>query len=472
MIKCITELYGNLPFPLTKGQDYALKTITKKEGHYALVGLAGTGKSTILTLLKKFYGNEIIFCATSGVASKGMPDGIGAGTAHSILSLSTEMATPEFIRKLNRTTTALFANSDLIKVIVVDEAFAHDTDKLYTLLRRVERLNKKTSKRKQRNIKIILCGDPLQKPPICKGFQKDWMTEQYGSHLMFKSDLWETYNFETLMLTEVMRQEDKVFKSFLDVIRYGQVERYEKALAWINKRVNPEYDTTLLLLAPTKRIVGHANNLSLDRNPNPKGTWKAVMGGRYNMRDSPLAEEVTLAVGSPVIGIINHEEGDYVNGSYGHVVSIGEDGCEVDFEDSIGITYVERVTLREEETYIEQHVLQEDGSYADEQRKKLIGTCKQLPLLLAAAYTISKSQGKTFTCKLNVDVGDSSLYTSRALGDFGTADVYVGLSRATDVNNITLTRPILPAHIKVCTESVEWWIKMEKIYKEKSSETD
>jgi hypothetical protein len=164
-----------------------------------------------------------------------------------------------------------------------------------------------------------------------------------------------------------------------------------------------------------------------------------------------------LAVGSPVITVINHEEGDYCNGSYGHITGMESDGCWVRFSGAPVDTFVSMVTLREEESYIKKDVLQEDGTYADEQGKTLVGTCTGLPILLAAAYTIARSQGKTFSCKINIDVGNTSLYTSRKLGDFGTADVLVALSRATSIDNVTLLRKIEPKHIKVCRESIAFW---------------
>jgi hypothetical protein len=456
-LKKIQDYYGMLPFPLTEGQKYSLEEFTTGTGHYALGGVQGAGKSTVMALLSKFYGDEVIFCASSGTASKQMPDNIGSGTAHSIMSLFTEVSRPEMMSKVNRTTTALFAKSDLIKVVVVDEAFAMDSDKLYTMLHRIKRFNKRTNNRGERNIRLLLVGDWLQRLPILTEEEKLIVNEKHGHWLMFKSNPWKEADIKVLMLTEVKRQDDKIFKACLDVIRYGIEHRYEGALEWLNQRYSKEYDDTLLLLAPTNAAVKAANSLSLQRNPNPKGLYTSTITGKYNIKDSPLAKEVMLAVGSPVITVINHEEGDYCNGSYGHITGMESDGCWVRFSGASVDTFVSMVTLREEESYIKKDVLQEDGTYADEQGKTLVGTCTGLPILLAASYTIARSQGKTFSCKINIDVGNTSLYTSRKLGDFGTADVLVGLSRATSVDNITLLRKIEPKHIKVCRESIAFW---------------
>lgn len=456
-MKVIEDYYGELPFPLTNDQKNVLVDITRNtDGHYAMLGVNGSGKSTIMELLAKFYKDEIIFCASSGTASKNLPANIGSGTSHSILSLSTERATEEFLKNVNKTTTNLFQVSDLIKIVVIDEAFALDSDKFYTMLRRVERFNKGTKKRKKRNIRLILVGDILQRLPIASAQEKSYMNEKHGHWLMFKSRLWIENKVKTYILTEVKRQDDKVFKAFLDVIRYGQTERYPKALAWINQRYSEDYDDTNLLLAPTNAIVNAANALSLQRNPNPKGTWCATKVGSYNMKDSPLEPSVTLAVGSPVITLVNHEEGLYCNGSFGHVTQIYPHGVDILFVGEDYPTLVEAVVLREEEIYIEKGE-DEEGNPCDVQKKRIVGTCTGLPVRMAAAYTCAKSQGKTFKGKINIDFGDTKLYTSKYLGDFGTSDVLVGLSRATSVENITLLRKIEPAHIKVCRESIAYW---------------
>lgn len=458
-MKRIEDYYGELPFPLTEGQQRALVGITRGDyTHCSILGINGSGKTTIMELLKKFYGDEIIFCASSGVASKNLPNNIGVGTSHSVLSLSTEMADDHFISKgVSRTTNNLFQSSSLIKVVVVDEAFALDSDKLYTMFKRIERFNKATKSRQARSIRLILVGDCCQRLPIASKEDKQYMTNKHGHWLMFKSNLWTKYKIKTFMLTEVKRQEDKVFKACLDVIRYGQTHRYEGALAWINQRVSAEYDESALLLAPTNAVVTRANELSLANNPNKKATWKATITGKYNMKDSPLKPSVTLAIGSPVIGVINQEGGDFCNGSFGYVTAIYPDGCEVKFTGNDYSTFVGAATLREEETVVIKDVVQPDGTLKDIQSKKVVGTCTGLPLLLASAYTVARSQGKTFTCKINIDVGDTRLYTSKALGDFGTSDVLVALSRATSIDNITLLRKIEPAHIKVCQESVKFW---------------
>ena len=165
VLERIEDLFGTLPFSLTKGQEIFLNRFTTSEGHFSLLGVAGSGKSTIMEILSRFYGNEIVFCASSGVANQQMPNEIGRGTAHRVMSLFRDISDPMGMKKVKKACQGLFGPSDLVKIIVVDEAFCLDSDHLHTMLKRIERFNKATRKRKQRKIRLLVVGDCLQRLP-------------------------------------------------------------------------------------------------------------------------------------------------------------------------------------------------------------------------------------------------------------------------------------------------------------------
>ena len=452
----IEECYGVLPFPLTKGQDRFLRKFSEATGHAALCGDAGAGKSTILLILKEFYGDEIVFCATSGVANQNLPDGMGFGTAHSLLSLPTDMVPDAGSLKLTRKCQQLLGASDKVKIIVIDEAYTMHADNLYAIQKVVTRLNKATSKRKKRDIRLVFCGDPLQRLTIAKPLEKAHMREKYGHFLMFKSRVWKELDITTYVLTEVKRQEDPTFKAMLEVIRYGQTHRYPRALAWINKRVNRNYDKNNLLLAPTNKIVTAANQRALDNNPNDLMSSDMEVWGKYDVRDCPAEASINLKLGAPVITLINDEDGRFFNGSYGHVTGFTDEGVLIHFKTTEETHEVGMHQFTEDESYIAQET-NDEGVLVDVVKKKTVGGANQFPIKLAAAYTTARAQGKSFGCPVTLDVGNTGLYTSKALGDFGTSDVFVGLSRCSRVEDLTLARPIEPAHIKVCRESIKYW---------------
>jgi hypothetical protein len=274
---------------------------------------------------------------------------------------------------------------------------------------------------------------------------------------MFKSTMWKEANIETYILDEVKRQSDKVFKACLDVIRYGEESRYEGALKWLNKRVNTNYNRDHLLLAPTNKLVAVANDRALHNNPNEQGTFTAELSGKYNIQDCPADMEITLAAGLDIITLVNDQEGRFANGSFGNIVSIGEEGCYVKFEATGEVHLVVPHDFTEEEAYVEVDVAQEDGSVKDVLQRKVIGVCLQVPIKQASAFTIARSQGRTFTCPMTVDMGSTWLFTNEKMGDFGTSDLLVGLSRATCISNVTLAAPIQKGHIKIDRDSIGYW---------------
>lgn len=453
----IQDYYGEVPFELTKGQKNFLEDFTTSEDHSALLGMQGSGKTTIMGLLHKFYGSEIVFCATSGVANKQLPDDLGSGTAHRVLGLPIGLSRDNTISKVPTPCQKLFGSSDLIKIIVIDEAYTMHSDRLWIILQRILRFNKATSRRKKRSIRLLLVGDPLQRLPICSDQEKEFMYNTFGHWRMFNSTVWKEGNFSSYVLDEVKRTSDKVFKACQDVIRYGIEEKYEKVLLWLNKRVNKNYDKSTLLLAPTRKTVKKANELALTSNPNPTYTLPATTWGRFNMREAGIEPFVDFCLGQDIITLVNHPEGDFVNGDFGKIVDICPEGTGIFMEKKSdgSVVFVEVYECYEEEAYVEIGVLQDDGSSIDELKKKKVGGCKYLPIMGSAGMTIARSQGRTFHVPININMEGTGLYTRR--GDFGTADLLVALSRATCIENINLCAPILESHIKVCRESIQYW---------------
>lgn len=456
-MKRIEDCYHILPFPLKPSQEEFLKSFTEGEGHFCLTAEAGAGKTTIMSVLKEFYGDKMVTFASTGIANQNLFNGEGGdGTAHRGLSLPTDIHTDEDIRKVSPACQKLLGSSDLVEIIVIEEFAMLNPDNLYVILQRLSRFNKRTSKRKKRNIRLLLIGDVLQLPSVIPKV-KQQLIDLYGGHLIFKSKPWYDAKFTVMKLREVNRQQDPVFIEALNVLRYGIESRYDRLLAWLNKRYNPNYDKNQLLLAATNSIVEVANQNALVATGNPIGRYKATVSGKFNKRDCPVDDEICLAVGVDIITLVNHREGLFCNGSFGKVTSIQSDGVWVLFNGETSETFIEPHTFRETETYIEVDVKQEDGSLRDEKRKKEVGYYVQLPVKIAAGLTFHRAQGKTVNKQGVIDVCNKGLYTSKRMPDFGYHGLYVGLSRFTDLNLVTFATKLEREHIKVCRETVEWW---------------
>ena len=450
-------LFERVPFKLNEKQRKFLVAFINSEKSFILQGLAGSGKSTIMALLKEYYQDKILFTATTGVANLSLPNNIGNGTAHSCLSLATEPTNELHHKKVSTTTNNLLGSSDIVEIITVDEAFGLNSDNLDLIWRRIERFNKRTAKRKKRNIRLLLVGDSAQQVTIADNETRDELYRRWDHHLMFKSSVWDRFDFQVAVLDKVERQKDKVYMACLEVIRYNQKERFERCLPWLNTLYNKNYSNDQLVLAATNKTVDKINERALKSNTNKKVLFKGNATGKFNMKDVLIKKDITLCQGALVMLADNDREGRWVNGSRGVVTDIihGE-GVWVEFTNG-EVHFVEYLDYENTETYVEKDSKQADGSLKDEMKKKVIGKLTALPVLLGYSISISKSQGLTLTDKYVIDMEGSYLYTWDKLGSFGTQFLYVALSRASEKELVTLATKLEPNHVKVCQDSIDFW---------------
>lgn len=456
----LSNILGSLEFePNEKQVAFLDHFINRSSGHSVLQGIAGAGKSTMLSILKKYYGDEIVFFGSTGISSQNMPDGIGMGTTHSGLSLSMKPATEINYKKVFPKCSELFATSDLIKIIVIDEAYIHNSDNLDLIWRRIVRFNKRTSKRKSRDIRLLLVGDSCQATTIVsdEDIRKE-LHKRWGHHLMFKSTVWDRFNFTYYVLDKVERQEDPIYKACLDVIRYNQLHRFHNCLTWLNKRVDYDYDQGQMILAATNKTVDLINNGVLKKNPNQKFSFKPRISGDFNIKDTIVRDQgVTVCKDLKVMTIVNDPYGSYQNGSTGMVTQASNDGCYIKMDHSGEEVWIELHKWENKEAYVENNVVQQDGTAKDELRERVAGTMHCLPVLQCSAISIMKAQGLTIREKYVLDLEKTWLYTWEKMEDFGQNFLYLGLSRGTDIENLTLASHIEIDHIKVCQDSIDFW---------------
>lgn len=458
MTEDLNWLYDKAGFELNSKQKNFLSSFINGTGHFSLCGLAGSGKSTVMELLKEYYADEVVFFASSGVANLALPSGIGDGTGHSGLSLPTALSTEMDIKKVSKKFSELFVKSDLVKVVVIDECYGYNSDTLDMIWRRFERVNKKSKKRSRRNIRLLLVGDPAQQITITDSELKKGLKERWGSHLMFDSTVWSRFKFTYCVFDKVERQSDHIFKACLDVIRYAQEERYPKCLAWLNKKVDRNYTSDKLVLAATNKTASRINNEVLNRNPNPNVTFTGRISGKFDMRNVLVDKQITVCLGLRIMTTVNDNiEGKFVNGSQGVVTEIIEGyGIQVLFDNGES-HFLEYHLWENKETYVEVDVVQADGSLKDVLKERTLGKLQALNCIPSACITISKSQGLTITTPFVIDPEATWLYTSKKLEDFGTNFLYVSTSRGASIDLITLARPIEPDHIKPCYSSINYW---------------
>lgn len=495
----LEEVINGLPFTLTDEQELFIRDFVNSNGHATLLGDSGVGKTTVMWVLKQYYKSSILFGGSSGIATVNLPDGIGYATGHKIFKLSVGEAIPSDYK---RSAERVLTQSDMISIVVLDEAFCYNSQDLDQILNQIRKLNKRTRNRKERNIRLLLVGDVLQRLPVVDDKLKKHLHSKYGHYLMFRSNVWKRFDPKCYVLQQNKRQEGDDSKSVwfrkaLHVIRYGVEEHYDKVLKGLNKLVvGDNYETGSLYLAPTNDLVNKYNEEYLNNNPNTKYTFKAQFDPKYDKKEFPMEKEVTIAEGCSLITLINNNEAGYQNGTEITVTSIIEGEGVVGVKEDGTEVFVELHEFKQEEiqavkekpenlkmaevvdklvsegilTYEQQQNYDRaslnslyDSKVKDKilaQERIHIASAFMLPVKLSAGFVIARSQGRTFNRKGLIDVGVEEkdyFYTWNRMPDFMVAGLFVALGRFTSIDHIQLKRPIEKKHIKVDRDSINFW---------------
>ena len=458
MERKISMLFDTLPYELTEGQKNALLTV-ESGGHVLIGGRGGVGKSSLLQLLKDFYKDEILFCGSTGISNANLFDFKGgAGTAARVWSLPRHEATPKDWKETSKYTNTIFAGSAQILRVVIDEAFMLNSEQLALILHRIKRFNKATKKRPARDIQLILVGDAGQLPPVIKNH--NYLRGKYGHELFFLSDTFKEAGFKICFLNQVVRQDDKIYKAALDVIRYGEKDRYDGVLKWFNRRVLPAPDDAVVI-CPTNKQVDRYNQIAFDRNPNDCFCYEAEYTGNYDKDNCPVPHELFLKEGLKVITLINDPsgEGKFVNGTQMHVLSCEHEGTWCRVVRTGEEVFVPVHEFEEQEIYVERQEPNLEGELVDILGTRVKGTCSTLPLKASSCLSGHRAQGLTIDYPVLVDMGSTWPFVNL---EFGVQNLYVILSRPSNIKYLYLKKPLTKEFIKVCTDTLEWLEKYEK----------
>jgi ATP-dependent DNA helicase PIF1 len=320
---------------------------------------------------------------------------------------------------------------------------------------------------------VIILGDFHQLPPV-KPFQfclqcgsimskrlkskclvclaNDTISFTDGDKWAFKAPVWERLALKNICLRQVHRQKESSFQDILHKIRYGEVLSDSEWRELEREKVTPPgiYAVRLMSL---RKDVDAVNQKELAALNTPAKTWEAQdyhwrISGDANYRpwevDQPLKDNklqplLTLKIGAKVVLLTNLDpSGGLVNGSQGLVV---------------GFRCRERSTKgrKKEGPYPSAFYSDRDRTQFEPVVRFANGTTRtispinaasrhgtnqlsymaqrvQIPLMLAWALSIHKSQGMTLEY---VEVSSKDLFEP---GQF-----YVGLSRATHLEGLTVT---------------------------------
>ncbi len=377
-------------------QDTAL-TIMKTGANVFLTGEPGSGKThTVNAYIRYLREHEVnpAITASTGIAATH----VGGMTIHSWSGIGIRRALTEY------DLDAMGANEPLVrrlthaKVLIIDEISMLDG----TVLSMVETVTRTLRRRDEPfgGLQVIFVGDFFQLPPIADRNSGE------RAQFCFESRTWASANPIVCYLSEQHRQEDTAFLSTLAAIRRGELE--DSVFEYIGERhVAPgEHPTDIPQLYTHNLDVDKKNIQELAKLEaeekiflmNTKGSTARV---EQLIKGCLSPQELVLKEGASVMFTKNNFENGYVNGTLGIIVGFDEDS---DFP---------IVETREGEL-----ITALPSEWAVDDSGKVLATITQVPLRLAWAITVHKSQG------MSLDAATMDL--SRAF-EYGQG--YVALSR-------------------------------------------
>jgi ATP-dependent DNA helicase PIF1 len=375
-------------------QDKALDIL--KLGHNVyLTGAAGSGKTYVLNqYIKYLRQNNIVVgvTASTGIAATHMNGmtlhswaGLGIGDS---IDIERILAKSSLKKRMAET-----------RVLIIDEVSmldGHVLDAVDAITRAFKDKTKPFG-----GLQVVLSGDLFQLPPV---------TRSGEPFFVFNSEAWKSMSLKICYLEEQHRQDDSNLLSILNAIRSNSVD--ETHFEELSERMKPAPGgEDIIKLYTHNAHIDDINQAELNKLQTETKTYTMTGKGRQNAVESLInrclaPEQLVLKLGSEVMFVANNPAKQFYNGTLGKVIKFNDDGRPV-------IQTKQRLITADEHTW-----KTEDGD-------KTIAEVTQLPLRLAWAITIHKSQG------MSLDAAEIDLSKS-----FEPGMGYVALSRVRSIEGL------------------------------------
>lgn len=422
----------------------ALQLITHTRQSVFLTGKAGTGKSTFLKYICNHTKKKYVVLAPTGIAA------INAGgvTLHSFFKLPFRPMLPddpdlslshgrifEFF-KYPKEKRKIIAEVDLI---IIDEISMVRAD-IIDCVDRILRVYSGNMRLPFGGKQLLFVGDVFQLEPVVPSDQKEILSLFYASPFFFSARVFKDINLVPIELQKVYRQTDSVFIKILDRIRNNAARKQE--LDTLNGRYFPSFEPQnedmYITLATRRDQVDFINEKKLAELPGEEYVSVGKIEGDFPESSLPTQLNLSIKEQAQVIFIDNDYERRWVNGTIGMVSGIDENGNVYVLLES-GVEHLVEPTSWRNYKY----------KYNEKEKRieeEIVGTFEQLPIRLAWAITVHKSQGLTFS-RVVVDLTG---------GVFAGGQTYVALSRCTSLEGLVLKSKISSRDIFIRKEIVEF----------------
>ncbi len=432
-------LLERYPIQLSKEFSDILQHIEGTDDSMLVTGKAGTGKSTLLSILRRTTQKRVAVVAPTGIAALN----VKGQTIHSFFKFPPKMMMASDIKMSKN--PKLYRNID---VLVIDEISMVRAD-LLDNIDRFLRINRKNAD-PFGGVQVIFFGDMFQLPPVVSSaFEKQVFRDKYDSPYFFSANVMQEVDFPLIELHTVYRQSDRHFVGILDRVRTNTLDQDD--LDTLNAQVgNHLSDEDLFITLTSSNASAMAiNQSSLAKLDGDAFKYPAQVEGVFQASRYPADQLLQLKEGAQVIFVKNDSERRWVNGTLGKVTSISKEDIVVSITDPNG--RATSVTIFQEEWEILKYKV--DDKNPKKFTTEVVGVFRQYPIKLAWAITIHKSQGQTFD-KVRIDLG-------RGAFEFG--QTYVALSRCRTLEGIELSRPLNPRDIMSDNRIAEYY-QLKRFY--------
>lgn len=412
-------------------QNEAL-SVLKMGANVFLTGAAGSGKTYLLNQYINYLKENnvpVAMTASTGIAATHLH----GTTIHSWSGIGIkDSISPLDLEKLHKN-KRIKSNYKKTKVLIIDEISMlqkYQLDMVDFIARSFLDSNSVFG-----GLQVIVCGDFFQLPPVSSALDEE---KQFA----YEASVWNDENFQVCYLHEQHRQSNDPLLTVLNDIRNGTAGEHTKVPLRSRYNKEPQGATKATKLYTRNINVDSINDSELANIQSPEKTFTMVSQGFSALveglkRNCLAQEQLKLKIGAEVMFIKNHPMGKYVNGTRGVVVGFEKDA------DAWPIvkTYDNKMTT----ACAEDWVLEDNGIVR--------ASITQVPLRLAWALTIHKSQGMTLDAA-EIDLGDA----------FEPGMGYVALSRVrslTGLKLMNLNEMALKVHPKI--------LQQDKFFKDNSA---
>ena len=389
-------------------QETALKLMKAGESVF-LTGSAGAGKTYTLNQYINYLKARkvpVAITASTGIAATHM----NGMTIHTWAGIGIKDALSDDDLKRMKERKYLKEHLENAQVLIIDEISMLHAKQL-NLVNQVLKYFKESDEAFG-GIQVIAAGDFFQLPPVGRNDEKN------RDKFCFMSNAWVEAKFRVCYLTEQHRQDDSALNDILNAIRAQDIRpEHIRALQQTKKQ---DIGETFTRLYTHNMDVDNINYQHLNEIKGDGHQFVAVTGGNdkliETLKSSVRApEELTLKLHAKVMFVKNNFDMGYINGSMGEVIGFEEDG-------NIG-GMLPKVKLTDGTVL----VVEPETWSVDNEAGKTIASLEQVPLRLAWAITIHKSQGMT------LEAAEINLSHT-----FEKGQGYVALSRLKSINGLRL----------------------------------